>query len=71
MQFLELNTKNNYFSLSYWVGPKNYHLVSTEKVAENIFLVKCCKCSSLGATSNLLKVAISTIIHLAMHLDLQ
>ena len=45
--------------------------MGTETVAEQHILVKCCKCSHFGAIRYLLKVATSTITHLAMDLDLQ
>ena len=48
-----------------------YHVVGTDKVAEQHILVKCCKCTHFGVISNLLNVGISTITHLDMDLDLQ
>ena len=48
-----------------------YHLVGTEKVAEQQIFAKCSKYSNLRVTSNLLKVNTSAIAHIAMDLDLQ
>ena len=48
-----------------------FHLVGTDKVAEQHFLVKCFKCSHFGVISNLLNVGTSTITHLGIDLDLQ
>ena len=49
------------------VALKNrYHLVGTKKVHEQHILVKCCKCSHFGVTSNLLQVATSTITNVVV-----
>ena len=48
-----------------------YHLVGTEKVAQQHIVVKCYKCGHFGVISNLFKVATGIITHLAMDLDLQ
>ena len=47
------------------------YLVGTEKVGEQRILVKCCKYSHFGVISNILKVATSTVTHLAMDQDVQ
>ena len=66
-----LNTENGYYSAIKLDFKNSYYLVDTKKVAEQHILLKCCKCSHFRLITNLLKVATSTITHLAMDLDLQ